>query len=96
MQQTWVIPFLFLSVMLGLYLFFPEQHRTRVQATIRRELNFLLIAELILITLAIPSTMWSRAFWLRLIAWLVFLVVIAVCVRRVLAPPPLEDEDRPL
>jgi hypothetical protein len=95
MQQTWVIPFLFLSVMLGLYLFFPEQHRARVQAAIRRELNYLLIAELILIALAIPSTLWSRAIWLRLIVWLVFLVVTGVCVRRVLAPPPSE-EDGPL
>lgn len=91
MQQTWVIPFLFLTVILGLYLFAPEQRRGQVQTSIRRQINYLLTAELILIALAIPSTIWSRVLVLRFLAWLAFLAVTAVCVRKILAPPPSDE-----
>ncbi len=78
--------------MLGLYLFAPEQHRRRIQATIRSQINVILIAELVLIAVAIPSTIWSRTIWLRVLAWLVFLVVTGVCLRKTLTPPPPDEE----
>jgi hypothetical protein len=88
LRNTWVIPFIFLAVVLAIYLFAPAERRAALQQRIRDDINFHLIADLVLVLLAIASTLLDRQPWLRAVAWLVLIVAIAAGVRRIFARQP--------
>jgi hypothetical protein len=88
LRNTWVIPFILLAVVLAIYLFAPAERRAAVQQRIRDDINFHIIADLILVLLAIVSTLFSRHPWLRGVAWVALVTAIAACVARIFARKP--------
>ena len=96
-MQTWAIPFLFCAFVLGLYLFTPDAKRAEVQKGIRKEINFYLIAALILIIPANAGTLIRGHAWLKIGSWVLLVVACAVCAQKALAPffaaPPDDDDE---
>lgn len=69
-MQTWVVPFIFLSLLLGVYLFTPEEYSAPVrERLLKHHLNLFLICELVLVVLSIAATLTVRRMWIDYLAW---------------------------
>ena len=81
-MQSWIIPFIYIAVILGVYLLSPENNRAMIQKRIRRDLDFYIVADLILIVLAISSTLAYRQHWLQWISIAALIVAAYVSLRK--------------
>ena len=92
MSQTWVIPFVFLAVMLAVWLFAPEARRDEIHERIMRDINYYLICELVLILAGMIALIYFRNLHARQtvrgLAWLALVVVSCMACRRALSRPP--------
>jgi hypothetical protein len=97
-MRTWIVPFIFLALLLAAYLFSPEQRRRELQEHIRREVNALLIMELALIVLTLLPLLFFRQRWLRYIDWIALLACGYIAYRRIMSPdePPADTSEPPL
>src|SRR5436190_325702 len=90
-MQSWIVPFVYAALVLGLYLLFPEQKRPMIQKRIRHEINYYIIADLILIALAIVSTLAYRQHWLKWLTWGALVIATYLAVRKTLTPDRRTD-----
>ena len=86
MPQSWVVPFIYLAVILGFCLFSPEHRRSEIRSRLLREPNHYLVTELILILAAIVSTIFSRQHWMTGLAWLLLVCATVLSIRKILTP----------
>jgi hypothetical protein len=91
--QTWVVPFIFLALLLGIYLLTPPEHAPRIRAKILGELNFFLALELVLIVLAIAASVTFRRVWIDWLAWLALAAAVGVSLKRLFGAPPVNKDD---
>ncbi len=68
-MQTWIVPFIYLAVMLGIYLFGPRDRRATIQEAARGDLNYYILCDLALVALSIVATLTYRPVWLDYVAW---------------------------
>jgi hypothetical protein len=94
-SQTWLVPFIYLAVVLGLYLFGPQERRSELQLRVRGDLNFYLLCDIILVPLAIWATLDWRHRWIDYFTWAVMLVLLVISVRRMFAVPEPTEPDEP-
>ncbi len=89
LKQTWLAPFVFAAVILGIYLYGPEERREQIQKRIRTDLNFYLSSDLVLVAAALLDMVFLwRARWADWTVWILLAVLLGVGVRRVMAEPP--------
>jgi cobalamin synthase len=88
LRHTWLAPFMLLAVLLAIYLYAPAARREALQKRIREDINFHLIADLILVVFAVSSTLLYRQGWLRYATWVALAMAVVACTRRVFAQPP--------
>lgn len=87
-MKTPAIPFVLLAMMLYFYLYTPEDRIQAIRKRIRDDINFYLQAELLLIAVTLISVTWNLQKWLGWIAWIVLLVTLPVCYRRLFPKSP--------
>jgi hypothetical protein len=96
LSQTWLVPFIYLAVVLGVYLFAPEANRAKTQQRMRADINFFLICDILLIPLAIGATLDWRHRYIDYIAWILLIGLLVISIRRALSePPPVEPDEPP-
>jgi len=84
-QQTWLVPFIYLAIVMAVYLFAPTGRRPQVQAHLRRDPNFYMILDIILVAVAIPATLLWRQHFLDYAAWGLLVVFAVISIPRILA-----------
>ena len=97
-SQTWLVPFFYLAIMLGIYLFAPQDKRADVQKRMRTEPNLYLICDIVLVFLAIPATLDWRHRWIDYLTWLTLVITLLISVPSALkdSTPAEPDEPPPL
>lgn len=100
-MRVYIAPFVYLAVMLGIFLFAPEERRSETQQRIRRDINFYLTMELVIVGLAMIGLSLYRSRWLLWFgwpAWIIALALIGISVSRVFRTeepePPSAFEDQ--
>ncbi|MGI8907571.1 MAG: hypothetical protein ACR2IE_13895 [Candidatus Sumerlaeaceae bacterium] len=94
-SQTWLVPFIYVAVMLALYLFAPRARRATVQQRMRTDPNFYLVANISLIPLAIWATLDPRQRWIDYLSWALLLVLVIVSIQRALQAPVSTEAEEP-
>ncbi len=95
-MQTWLVPFIYLAVVVGFYLLAPGERRLLIQKHVKKEPNFYMLCDIILIALSIPATLAYRQRWLDYLAWgllVVFLVLSAARLWKAGQPQPEPEPD---
>lgn len=95
-SQTWLTPFIYLAILLGVYLFAPQERRADVQHRMRTDPNFYMICDIVLMPLAIWATLDWRHHWIDYFCWVLMVVLLVISIPRALKPPaPVEPEEPP-
>lgn len=81
-MQTWIIPFIYAAIILGIYLLSPETQRPALQRRIRRDINFYMITDIVLVAFSIISTLAYTQHWLKWITWGAFVVTMYISIRK--------------
>ncbi len=82
LMKTLVVPFIYVALVLGIFLFGPQERRTQIQAAARRELNFYIICDLVLVALTIAATLTYRQIWIDYAAWGALVILGGVSARK--------------
>jgi len=100
-MRVYIAPFVYLAVMLGIFLFAPEERRSETQQRIRRDINFYLASELAIVLMAMVALWLYRSrwvYWFGWPAWVVTLILIGISVARVFRTeepePPSAFDDK--
>ena len=96
---TWAVPWVYLAVVGGLYLFVGES-RAGARTWLRANINTWLALTIVLVMLGIGGTVFFRAQWLQVLAWFAGVAAIAWTVYQALrgqeevpASPPFDEKD---
>lgn len=98
-MQTWLVPFVYVAVILAVYLFAPGSRRALVQKKMRTEPNLYLISGIVLVVFANVATLTRGIIWIDYFTWVLMVVLLAVSIMYALKPRPEpvhQDEDNPL
>lgn len=88
LTKTWLVPFIYLGVLLALYLFVPESRKADIQKRMRDNLNLLIILDLVLVMMGIAAFIAWRTMWIKYATWIALPVMLAIAFHRAVTPEP--------
>ncbi len=86
-NYTPLVPGIYLCLFLAIYLFFPSEKRAEIQERMRRNINFLLICNLVLVAISISAAMMLRTLTPDYIAWGALVVLSGVSLWKIFSEP---------